>query len=452
MDQSDGDVKVQYVRSASTSGQQSSHLDSLARQSILRCVNGDNVVIITDDVEDIDGHLALWRCTYCSSTNPVSVAQCISCLAFQKPGSQLVEDAEHGEKKSSGAEDGREIAAMDVDIDDEGWVCRRCTLQNVAESIRCQVCEAPRRSINFHNGTVDSAGDKHRQPADANRKVNVHGMGDNNKKVLGSDVGVQVSKSDSATADALVKDGRKNSDWAVWTCNSCTYNNNPSWSNICDVCETVKGTGMKQAGTGKANSSTTLSQRAVKVATSWSCERCSLVNDNSVRDCTCCGALRTTADNASTQDMWTCTKCTLQNNNVAHVCAACLSKRNTVLPQIDNSDTKWPCPRCTYINRSDQHSCQACGHHKHASSNYYNSNRQVPGESKSNITRQRSVFVKERQVKEETAAHDQWMQIVNFCTVVSRHLYTVFCKTCSTGKHLPPSNSSSRYFGVQARL
>lgn len=419
MDESDGDVKVQYAKSASTAGQQITHLDSPARQSSLRCVNGDHV-IVTDDAEVVDGHLASWRCTNCSAANPVSVAQCISCLAFQGSGSQSFEDAKNGERKSSGAGDHREIVAMDVDRDDDGWACRRCTLQNVAESIRCQVCEAPRRSISFHNGTADSAGDKRQQPADANSKVNKHGMGDNRKKIL--DSGFSASKSESAATRAVARDDTRNSEWAVWTCNSCTYNNNPSWANICDICETVKGgyrAPQRQAGIGrKADSSTTVSQPVERAATSWSCAKCSVVNANTVRDCTCCGALRTTSNNDTVQDTWTCTKCTLQNNNVAHVCAACLGKRNTVLPQIDD-DTKWPCPRCTCINRSDQQSCQACGQHKQASGNYYNSNCQVPGESQSNNMRRRSVFVKEQQMKEETAARDQWVQIVNFCKVVS---------------------------------
>jgi len=428
MDQSDGEVKARYVKSASGTDQQRSYVHSFARHSSLRCVNGDNVVIVSDDdADDVSDQLGSWTCTVCTTLNPVSVAECISCLTLQTPVTSLTEDETNGAEQFSGTEDGKdesEVRAMDVDTDDEVWVCRRCTFQNITKSTRCEVCEAPRRSTSFRNQALGSAADKRQQSADADSKVNVGGKGDNEMQILGS------GKSDSATMDSVVKGGmQKNADQArraAWTCSSCTYNNNPSWANICDVCESVKqvynspekqsGIGKVAAGIGKAVSKMTDGWLKEKVATSWLCANCSTVNANKVRDCTCCGALRATAESA--QDTWTCTKCTLRNNNLAHVCAACLSKRNTVLPQVDGANTIWPCPKCTCVNHSDQHVCQACEYDKQASHNY-NSNHQVPDESTSNSTRQRSVFVKEKRIEEEMAAHDQWIQIVNFCKVVS---------------------------------
>jgi len=421
MDHRDGEVKVRYVRTASETSQPGTsrnHIDSLARQTSFTCVNGDNVIIVTDDADDVDGRLASWTCTRCSTSNPVSVAQCISCLAFQVPSSQSVKDTNSSKEKSSGAEYGSgdgEVEAMTVD--DELWVCRRCTLHNEAESIRCQLCEAPRRSTSFHNGTVDSVSDKCQHSTNADSKVDVHGMGDDKMTVSSPSFSV-----DRLNNVATRCGDNRIADWAVWTCKSCTYNNNPSWASICDVCETVKGacgSPQLQGRIEKTVSNTTVRENIDEVASIWQCRKCTTVNANSVRDCISCGALRMMVQTECSQDMWTCSKCTLQNNSVAHVCAACLSKRNTDLPRIDNSNTKWSCSKCTCINHGDRHSCQACGHYKQTSHNHYNSSHGICSESESSSMRQRSIHVKEQQIKEEMAARDQWMQIVNYCKVVS---------------------------------
>lgn len=408
MDHSRGDTPVRYIKSAAGTGQPSSAstcVDSAARQSSLKCVDGDNVIIISDDADDVDSHLASWRCTNCTTVNPASVAQCISCLTLQTPDSLPMEDAKNGEEKLPGAEGGREVLEIDVDRDDEVWVCRRCTLKNVPKSARCEVCEAPRRSFNFHNHMMDSITGRRQPPVDG--KVDV----------LGTGASHGVDKSDNVAGECATQ----SEDWVVWTCSNCTYNNNPSWANICDVCETVKqaySSQQKQAVIGKAVSVATACRSKEKVATSWQCPVCSKTNANSVRDCTNCGALRTEAGSDSAEDSWTCAKCTLRNSSMAHVCAACLSKRNTVLPQIDDSDTKWPCQQCTCLNRSSNNFCQACGRQKQSSSNS-SSNHQVPGSSKPNVMRQSSVCVREQQDREEMAARDQWNAIVNFCKVVS---------------------------------
>ena len=417
------EVKVQYVRSALATGRQSNRVDSLARQSSLKCVSGDdNVIIISDDdADDVDDHLAAWKCTNCSASNPGSVAECIACLALQIPDSPLAEDARRGAAKVSGADGGKDIGkvdAMDYDRDEEVWICRRCTLQNVAENSRCEVCEAPRQSIIFHSHAMGSV-TGHRQQS-AGGKADVE-----NSKMLASGSAVGTDKSDSVDTECVSKGGMQNGDWAVWTCSSCTYNNNPSWANFCDICETRKqvyNSPQKQTGIGKAIGRAidkiTVSGRKEKIATSWQCTKCLTVNANSVRDCYFCGALRMMTDAESVQHTWTCTKCTMRNNSVAHVCEACLSKRNTAVPQVDDIDTKWPCPKCTCINRSGQNLCQACGYDKQNP----HDNRsvcQVPGNAKPNVVRQKSVCIKEQQIKEEMAAHEQWLQIVSFCKVVS---------------------------------
>ena len=348
----------------------------------------------------------------------------------------LVEGAKNGEEKFSGAaaKDSKDVGndgAMDVDGGDQVWICCRCTVQNVALNTRCELCEAPRQSISCYNGTVDSVTGQHQQAEDADMR----GTGDSKMQILGADAAKD--ESDSATTHHMFAGDTRNEDWAVWTCSNCTYNNNPSWADVCDVCDMGKRAGIAEADGSatvgehkekvaggwfsrqKEKIATSWLGRKDKVATSWPCTKCSTENASSVHACTCCGALQMTVDT----EMWTCPKCTLQNNNVAHVCAACLSKRNTVLPQIDNSDTIWPCPQCTFINHSGRDICEACNHHRQSSHDSH-SKHQVPGTSKSNVVRQRSVFVKEQQLSEEMTAREQWIQIVNFCKVVS------YCAIC----------------------
>jgi len=431
------EVKVQYVRNALGNGHQSKRNDSLARQSSLKCVSGDdNVIIISDDAEDVDDHLAAWKCTNCGATNPGSVAECIDCLALQIPDSPSAEDARRGEAKVSGADGGKDdgkVEIMEHDRDEEIWICRRCTLQNVEKNIRCELCEAPRWSSIFRNRAVGSVTGHRQQSAGGEAGI----LDVDISKVQASGSSVAVDESDTATTRDVSEGGMQNGDWAVWTCNSCTYNNNPSWANFCDICETRKqvyNSPQKQTGIGKAIGRAidkiSVSGRKEKVATSWQCTKCLTVNANSVRDCNCCGALRMMTDAEGVQNTWTCTKCTLRNNSVAHVCAACLSKRNTALPQVDDIDTKWPCPKCTCINRSGQNLCQACGYDKKNPSNN-RSDSQVSGKAKPDVARRRSVHIKEQQIKEEMAAHDQWMQIVSFCKVVSIFIILIVCMLSS---------------------
>lgn len=415
MDHSGRDTPVeQYVKSQVDVSQQSSTtpVDSEARQNSLKCVDGDDVIIIDDDYEDVNGHLSSWRCTNCTTDNPASVAQCISCLDLPTPNGLRIEERKNGEKKSPGAEGGKEMEEIDVDRDNEVWVCRRCTLQNVPKSTRCEVCEAPRRSINFLNHTMDTVTTHRQQPADG--KVDVLGAGSSGSLC-------DVDRTDNAAGECI----SQKEDWAVWTCSNCTYNNNPTWANICDVCETVKQAySSPQKQTGKATGTVMVARNKGKVNTSWLCTMCSKTNANSVRDCTCCGALRTVADSRSAENSWTCAKCTLQNNSMARVCAACLNKRNSVLPQIDDSDTKWwACTECTCINHCSQNICQACGRQKRGHFSH-SSNHQVHEKRKPDTMRQSSVSVKEQHDKEEMAARDQWTDIVNFCKVVSTLIIT----------------------------
>jgi len=419
-------VKVQYVRSSSVASRQSNCDDSLARQSSFKCVDGGDIIIVNDDDnEDVDGQSAAWQCTNCYATNPGSVAQCISCLALQVPDSQLVEDARKGIEKLSDAEDGK-VEAMDCedDDDDDSWVCVRCTLQNVSESHRCELCEAPRHSsVSFSNCALAStSGQRDQRFSDKHIMLST-----DNSNVQAGDLGPGVDESDNITSQFASNIDMQNTDWAVWTCSNCTYNNNPSWANFCDVCEMVKqvyNSPQKKMAitqtTGKAAGKMTVSQHKEKVTTSWQCTKCKMVNANSVRDCNCCGALRMMADFESVQNTWTCTKCTLRNNNMAHVCAACLSKRNTALPHVEDINTKWPCPKCTCVNCNSQNFCQACAYDRQTPCSGRGDHK-VPGKATSCSPQRKSVFVKEQQLKEEMAAHDQWIQIVNFCKVVTCH-------------------------------
>lgn len=401
MDHCDGDDEIRYVKNTVGTSQEGNCTDSVSRQGGLRGADGDNVIVINDFTEDIDIHVASWRCTDCSTVNPASIVQCRTCLTVRMPDGLLRDSAKRGAGKYSAAEDGKDVAMKD----DEVWTCCRCTLQNAAESRRCGVCEAPRRSTNFRSCAVDSV-TVPLQPHTDGEVVDIVRTDDKGAKTVDL---CQIVDNSASEGDVL------NKSWDVWSCSNCTYNNNPSWAKVCDVCETEKhanGSAQKRAGV----TGTKLGRNKEKAAARWQCVQCSMMNADSVDKCKRCGVLHSvTAGTGSVEDVWTCTKCTLKNSSQARTCAACFNKRNTIVPRETNdSGLKWSCPMCTCMNDSSQNLCQACRHQRLVPRSH---NNQVPDRSKPR--RVSSVFVKEQQMKEEVVARDQWTQIVYFCKVVS---------------------------------
>ena len=59
MDHSDGNLKVQYVKTPLGTSHWSDTGDSVATQSSLKCVS--------DDADDVSAHVASWRCRNCGT-------------------------------------------------------------------------------------------------------------------------------------------------------------------------------------------------------------------------------------------------------------------------------------------------------------------------------------------------------------------------------------------------
>ena len=412
MDQDDGERPDQFVRSIlGTSARKDNETGSLSQLKSLTGVDSD-VIIVSDDADDVgDDRLASWQCTDCKAVNVTSASCCISCHALPNPGRLPIEGATMNGEKSSG-DDKSKTEAMDADV----WSCCRCTLRNAAKNTRCEVCEAPKRSV-LYNHVFELTPSQLPQRA----ATNADELGSVDKAPTSS---LAVDKTDSTTGSGAAA---SSADWAVWTCSNCTYNNNPSWANLCDVCEDVKQCSSSQTRTavGKAAVGKKPGIKKGQVATTWQCTECGTANANSVCNCDYCDVQHKKVSAAKDKDMWTCSRCTLRNSSVAHVCAVCQSKRDTVLPQADDIDSHWPCPKCMCLNRSSQNFCEACEHHRPGVVNRA-TNDPLPGGSTSDVRRQSSVFVHEQQLKEEMAARDQWMQIVSFCKVASTFFTACF--------------------------
>lgn len=399
-----------------------SKVDTTTRRSSLRCTDGGDPVVIADLASDGSEVHKVWKCQHCHSENPSHVEQCISCLKWHRSKHDYEEN---------------EVAVKYVEYDkrDDGlncvgksWVCRRCTYENPVSNERCDVCEAPRRvnmpqSLSLESDAVCAE----QTILDNSGAVKTSSDTENNEFIR------QKATSDCENA------GNASADSGSWMCGYCTYNNNPSWAVICDVCQSVKQVYVPSA---KVSPQRTIADGELENGKmSWECMKCTSLNTNCVRDCACCGTLRApvlvdVADGsaAAVQKMWACTRCTLMNNDLAHVCAACGAKRESILPSITELSVQsqsWSCSVCTFINESDCTQCQACNSEK----NLLNVNTSVSqhqlssGKRKTQppgfgLCRQNSIFVEERRLKEENRAKDQWIQIVNFCLVVS---FTFLC-------------------------
>ncbi|PZC80743.1 hypothetical protein B5X24_HaOG213967 [Helicoverpa armigera] len=129
----------------------------------------------------------------------------------------------------------------------------------------------------------------------------------------------------------------------------------------------------------------------------WSCSRCTLVNESTAASCAACAGSRPQPHN-----FWSCSSCTLQNPLSASLCLACktppVPKHGLTVPVTEANHgatgrspsprrvggaarrraerrpdppepkyvnlrpetTEWPCSECTYVNSGSAASCEMC--------------------------------------------------------------------------------------------
>ena len=142
---------------------------------------GDNDIAMESDEEvEIIKDNRKWRCETCTLLNPVQVEQCIACLAWKPKDVVFISDLPQKDDTPSdedGTEEdikclisGRRNAQkspkhktppptsngqisptkpkeQESEEEKDFWTCRRCTLENPKANTRCDVCEAPRKTM-----------------------------------------------------------------------------------------------------------------------------------------------------------------------------------------------------------------------------------------------------------------------------------------------------------------
>lgn len=429
-------------------------------------ISSESIEMVPEN--DIKKDSRKWKCDTCTLLNPVQVEQCIACLAWKPKGAELIVDKR--DEHSDGEDDSKEVedikclianpkrssGSPKMDIPEQQtipsqavtngdvWICRRCTLENNNDKTRCDVCETPRKN-NVPTTLPKIIKDKMQG---FTRMISEEIQGPKPKR--------QVSQSIHSNGGS-VED--------TWICSHCTYKFNPSWAEVCDLCQSVKQVyGPHNPSPSHRESSQRSSRRPATITLGtttpspdhplrnvWICPKCDHENQNLVRDCADCGHLRkpTTAAmkslrkaSVTTQAQWICSRCTFRNSFTAHVCGMCQSKREssamlpsgsqTILISDDEDDdvfikssqrrSSWICPRCTFSNKMVDFECRMCGvAHKFGRVRSISSPETAPMGPPQMLQRQGTICMEQIRKESEKEAMEQWHSIVGYCKIVCLH-------------------------------
>ncbi|KAK3894566.1 hypothetical protein Pcinc_001721 [Petrolisthes cinctipes] len=265
----------------------------------------------------------------------------------------------------------------------ETWSCKRCTFRNPSEFEYCEVCDAPRKpnipttlpkkckKLNSVNGSdVENGNSEFSQNitdkpvtkkttirkslSDATNlniaeslakfvasrlssptEANMSGPGESQ----GESVGVAAPVVDLTRTTSQEEYTLAEAD--MWACTLCSFAYNPSWSETCDMCSSVRQHEVSPKTREVLNQgldqdfqllTTDLKEEGDSPDQSWTCIKCTLVNSGSENACKVCGGSRLKSicyvDDATLKrgEFWTCVVCTLKNPIFARRCKACKAK------------------------------------------------------------------------------------------------------------------------------
>lgn len=437
-------------RAASTDAETMESSASLLSNEFLQrsmiCVNGGELIVQDDVIMEEEDEGRCWRCGICQCDNPVLVDECIFCMSLRTETDDLIVDDDDKCQGNLGNDAFKGAGE---------WECRRCTLKNSESSSHCKVCGAPFKdnvpktlpkiipavpnASTSPFGVPISKRSTRSAENDQDASASKSGTGEPDSKKRHRFL--QMGEAPTAKCDSKTNAGGHSSMEEVWVCRNCTYNNNPLWANVCDLCNTAKTNGCSEDRSRntrqpekvqvKANGGSVQVQNGTA---GWLCAKCSVENKSFVRDCMSCGTLRlprsskTRSASQPAKGGWNCSKCTLLNSDMAHVCSACQAKRETVLPILDDfalttSDvavSKWPCAACTFLNAANGAKCEIC-----FTSRTKLSDAKPPDSLL--LTRENSIFMEELRAKDEKTARNQWKEIVQFC----KQVFVIISPNCN---------------------
>lgn len=209
-----------------------------------------------------------------------------------------------------------------------------------------------------------------------------------------------------------------------WTCGKCTLINNVSVS-VCSAC-----------GASKRLPSTS-SRRGSQ---GWSCRRCTLDNEARTTRCSACGLIRHKTSTSTPATAIATTPSTTTNAATTNGDSEAISRldpadrrsqmqRQRALDKSDPSSSPtlsgWQCPTCTFKNTRDRQirsACRMCG-----SISSLEETRQGGGggaasslecvavERKGTLQRRESQYIEDLRKIEEMEARDLWSNIISYC-------------------------------------
>lgn len=423
--------------------------EELQQSSSMICVDGGELIVQDDVIMGEEDAGRCWRCGVCQCDNPVLVEECIFCLSLRTYTDDLIV-IDDDDKCQGRLGDGASKGVGE-------WECRRCTLKNSESSSHCKVCGAPLKDNvpktlpkiipavpGFLTSLFGAALSKRNSgSAESNRDVSASKFETDEPDCKKRHRFLQMGETSPAKCDSKTNAGGHSSMDEVWVCSNCTYNNNPLWAKVCDMCNTEKTNGYLKDRSrdtrrpDKVQAKTNGAAMQVQNETAvWICAKCNVENQGFVRDCMSCGTLRlprsakarsaevrSAAAPVSVKGGWTCSKCTLLNSEMAHVCGACQAKRETSLPILDDftlttpaaaaAASKWPCGACTFLNAANGAMCEVCCTPRNDRHRANLSDAKPPNSLL--LTRENSIFMEELRAKDEQTARDQWKEIVQFC-------------------------------------
>ena len=238
--------------------------------------------------------------------------------------------------------------------DYKSWKCPECTLNNSYSDKKCSACYFDINRIKKPN-PIKSAiasfsndvkgllnGFNNVNNNTGNNETNRREINNNQHKIEPSPDVIEISpfSSNRRTKPANLQLSPIIDE--LWSCNSCSYSTNPSWSNECDICLTKREKNPNTSSTStkpinKTDSSgltlydDSLNEKIYEYARIWACKMCTYVNFSKDLKCELCSTPRNQNDpGLTTQDVkpgWVCKQCTYFNLEKDSKCIVCFKNR-----------------------------------------------------------------------------------------------------------------------------